>query len=191
MSGTNDKFGNGFDQNRKEWADALKPELQRLLADHYNVKQRFVVSAENTVDGEYQSQSLNAVQLMDYAGIDWVVQTDEMILTVGERVRKSGGSFTLRSDNANSKPCERDLLPTSIENGGLYPNHFLFVRRDGFTYERVYLLDTESVIKGIESGDIPLAASGQNSDGTAWEAYDLADIVLQGCVINSWVKSDE
>lgn len=190
MSETGGEFGNGFDQNRKEWADALKPKLRGLLAEHYDVQRRCVVSAENTVDGEYDSSSLDAIQLMDYAGVDWVVQTDDMILTVGERVRKSGGSFTLRSDNANSKPCERDLLPTAVRNGGLYPNHFLFVRRNGFSYERAYLLDTEKMVRGIESEDIPLVASGRNDDGTAWEAYDLPDIVLQGCVINSWVKDE-
>ena len=46
------RYGNGFDQNRKEWADTLKGKAQQMLQEYYNVPERQIVSNENETDGE-------------------------------------------------------------------------------------------------------------------------------------------
>lgn len=192
MSTDNDKrYGNGFDQNRKEWADTLKGKAQQMLQEYYSVPERQIVSNENETDGEYDSSTLDSTQILDYGGVDWLVQTDSRIIPVGERVRKNGGEFSIRTDNANSKPCEVELIPNAIKNGGLYPHHYLYIQRDGFTFDKAWLMDTRLLMGNIDIGNIRVKYSGKNDDGTAYKIFNNQDIMDSGCVLETWGMNNE
>jgi hypothetical protein len=186
MSADDKRFGNGFDQNRKEWADTLKGKARQMLEDYYAVPKRQVVSNETQKSGEYNSSTLDSTQILDYGGVDWLVQTDDRIIPVGERVRKNGGEFSIRTDNANSKPCEIQLIPNALKDGGLFPLHYLYIQRNGFGFNKAWLMDTRTLIANIEMGAISVKYSGENDDGTAYKIYNNKDIMNSGCVLETW-----
>ena len=180
---SDDRYGNGFDQSRKDWASSLTDTLRTLLADHYGVAERYIVSAESETDGAYSSATLDTSQLIDYAGVDWLVQTDSCVIPVGERVRKPGYDFTLRTDNANSQPCESEQIPAAIRSGGLYPTHYLFARRDADGLTGAWLLDTSELMMQYQYGALEPNGSHDNGDGTKCVFFALGDLVMADVVI--------
>jgi len=177
-----DRYGNGFDQSRKDWASSLTDRLRSLLADHYGVDERYVVSAESETEGAYSTATLDTHQLIDYAGVDWLVQTEKCVIPVGERVRKPGYDFTLRTDNANSQPCESEQIPAAIRSGGLYPTHYLFARK-GDDLEGAWLLDTSELMMQYQYGSLEPNGSHDNGDGTKCVFFALGDLVMADVVI--------
>ena len=172
-----------FDQSRKEWASQTTDDIAALLQSYYDVESRQVVSVENQQSGRYSRTELTPTSLLDYAGVDWMVSTEQATHTLAERVTR-GQNVTIRTDNGTDRPSESEAIPSAIRNGGLYPTRFVFVRRDGQDVAGAWLLDTKRLFEAIQTSVEPCKYIN-NDDGTKGRAYRLGDLALEGVVVDS------
>jgi len=167
-----------FNQSRKDYATRFKETIHDLLDDHYTGT---VVNVERAGNGEYDGE-LDALQLLDYAGIDWLVDSPNGLVPVGERVKRNGETdFSLRVDNGTRHPSEREKIPTAIQTGAIHPQDYLVVATEDESIELAYLLDVPKAIAKIEAGEINTTRASFD-DGTVSEFYTYADLCLHDCV---------
>jgi|APHM01.1.fsa_nt_gi hypothetical protein len=77
-----------FDQDRKDAAASVEGQVAACLRDYYNVPPKRCVSTEHGREGEYDTGGdYRPTDLLDYAGVDWLVDAQPAIVPVGERVR--------------------------------------------------------------------------------------------------------
>jgi hypothetical protein len=168
-----------FSQDRKETAATVEDTAREILADHFDVPASRVVSAESEHSGEYDTRTLNPIQLLDFACVDWLVDVRPGIQTVAQRITPAAGSarMSIRTDNGSNLPCEADVLDTA----GLTPQRYLFGWRDGHELTRAWILDTRETLKtmytSIHTDHIT------NEDGTAAMYLDIGELAKAGCII--------
>jgi hypothetical protein len=181
-----------FEQSRKTDAMAVANQVRHCLEEHYQVHSGRVASVEDIHDGRYRTDGgMSVAHMMDFAGIDWVV--DDGIETVGvaERVRPVDDrtnvtvDFSLRVDNGTHKRCESEAILQNAENGGLWPREILFGRRRDRNLEGAWLLDTETVVSGYRDESIPFQIF-ETGDGTKAAYFELIDLVNNDAVIDGW-----
>jgi hypothetical protein len=186
-----------FDQGRKDAAGEVVDQVRTCLTDFYDVPDRRVASVESIHEGKYREDGggYSAAHLIDFAGLDWVVNPGSTTVGVAERVRPVNPEldttvdFSLRVDNGSKGPCKSTRMLESGDSGGLWPREILFGRRDGDNLRRAWMLDTETVISGCQDGSIPREVHGAG-DGTAAAYIELIDLVNAGAVIEGWENPD-
>jgi len=110
-----------FDQQRKDAAGSVASDVRARLREWYGVDNAALVSVESAKDGAYETGGeYDPITFLDYAGVDWLVDTNDAILPVGERIRPNIAGrrdFSWRVANGCSTPCESDRVPAGIEDG--------------------------------------------------------------------------
>jgi hypothetical protein len=77
-----------FDQHRKDAAASVEGQVAACLRDYYDVPPKRCVSTEHAREGEYETGGdYRPTDLLDYAGVDWLVDDQPAIVPVGERLR--------------------------------------------------------------------------------------------------------
>jgi len=172
----------GFHQSRKEFANTKKNQIEGLLSDHYEAP---VANVEQPGGGEY-SQPYSALQLLDFNGVDWVVNANHGLIPIAERVRSAGSRnpryFTLRVNNGrNDLDSERHTFPKAIEHNCLYPRKYLLCisRDDNVVF--AYLVDVKTAMEKIEAGEITYNRR-EFDDGTVSNFYNFSDLLINDCV---------
>lgn len=168
-----------FSQERKENAASVENSAREVLSEHFETPLSRVVSAESQIDGRYDTQKLDPVQLLDFACVDWLIDARPSIYTVAQRITKASGSarMSIRTDNGSEMPCEGDVLPAT----GLTPDYYLFGWRDGSELTRAWILDAEQTYETIATS--PHTDTVRNDDGTAAMYLDISELVTAGCVL--------
>jgi hypothetical protein len=181
-----------FDQDRKEAAGQVSGQVRTCLTDFYDIPNRRVASVEAIHEREYDGDTgYSAAHLIDFSGIDWVVNPGKTTIGVAERVRPvsdakhTTADFSLRVSNGSEGPCKSTRMRESGASGGLWPREILFGRRDGDNLRRAWMLDTEAVIEGYQDNSIPHEVHGAG-DGTAAAYFGLGDLATAGAVIEGW-----
>ena len=181
-----------FDQSRKDAVAALEGQVRECLRDYYDVPAKRVVSAEHERDGAYNTNGeYRLSDMIDYAGIDWVVDKQPEIVPVGERIRpnKEGRrDFSLRLENGTSKPCESDRLGAGLQRG-LAPRTLLFGWRTDETLDRAWLLDCERLAEAVTFNEVSVDRRA-TGDGTVAGYISIGELVDAGCVLESWVGGE-
>ena len=178
-----------FDQHRKDAAGTVASDVRARLREWYGVGDASIVSVETAKAGAYDTGGeYDPVTFLDYAGVDWLVDTDDAILPIGERVRPNVAGrrdFSWRVENGCSTPCESDRVPAGIDNSGLFPRDIVFGLRDGDRLNRAWLIDVEAFRGAVDAGEL-VGERHDRDDGTAAVYYPVGDLVRAGCVRDSW-----
>jgi len=177
-----------FDQARKEAATSVEHAVRAHLCEYYEVPAKRVVSAEHGREGAYETEGeYRATDLLDYAGVDWLVDARPAIVPVGERIRPNTAGrrdFSLRLDNGCDRPCESDRLGAGLQRG-LAPRALLFGWRSGDTLDRAWLIDTEALAEAVTFGEVAVDER-PSGDGTVAGYIGVGELVTAGCVLASW-----
>lgn len=178
-----------FDQHRKDAAESVASDVRARLREWYGVADASIVSVETAKAGAYETGGeYDPITFLDYAGVDWLVDTNDAILPVGERVRPNVAGrrdFSWRVENGCSTPCESDRVPAGIDESGLFPRDIVFGLRDGDRLNRAWLIDVEAFREAVDAD--PLVGERHNrDDGTAAVYYPVGDLVTAGCIRESW-----
>ena len=169
----------GFHQERKDYATQYKNQIKSFLQQrHPNV-----VNVERAGNGEYTGE-IDALQLLDYNGIDWFADTENGLIPIAERIKRNGKrDFSLRVENGRTDHnCERETIPNAIAHNNIYPVEYCMVITLNGEIELAYIVDVEQAIAKIQAGKIDTTRATFD-DGTVSEFYDYADLVLHGCVL--------
>ena len=181
-----------FDQSRKDAVAELESQVRACLQDYYDVPAKRVVSAEHERDGAYETEGeYRLSDMIDYAGIDWVVDKQPEIVPVGERIRpntEGRRDFSLRLDNGTSKPCESDRLGAGLQRG-LAPRTLLFGWRSGDELDRAWLLDCERLAEAVTFREVSVDRRA-TGDGTVAGYIGVGELVSADCVLDSWVGDE-
>ena len=194
-----------FDQSRKEAAAALDPIAKDFYRDYFDAAGIYDVEAVDNSRYDPDDQVQRWAHLVDYAGIDKLIDVRERVIPIGHRVRPNDPTtdwstdFSLRRSNGvvtpdgESVPCEYVKIKTAIEQGGSYPCYFGFGVYDepadgavnGFNY--FMLIDTRALFEAIEEdrldGEENTNASG---DGTAALYFTREELREARCVAAEW-----
>ena len=181
-----------FSQDRKDAVAALEGQVRRCLQDYYDVPDKRVVSAEHEREGEYNTEGeYRLSDMIDYAGIDWVVDKQPEIVPVGERIRpntEGRRDFSLRLENGTSKPCESDRLGAGLQRG-LAPRTLLFGWRSGDELDRAWLIDCERLADAVTFHEVTIDRRA-TGDGTVAGYIGVGELVAADCVVESWVGGE-
>lgn len=194
--GDADSAKNPFSQERKEWATALDDETESYLCEYYGVQAHEVYDLEGAFDGEYDpSDALRAFQILDFAGLDKIVDCGDRIITIAQRVRPTSGTgtdFSFRTSNGMGRPSEHTKLTTAVAQGGFVPDAYAFgiVNEAEDAFERFYLIDTRQFVMALNTGRIEGEGpytTRQGPEGPIRALYfPVADLVSAGLILDSW-----
>jgi hypothetical protein len=178
-----------FDQDRKDEASEHAATIAAVLATYYSVPDHRIVSTETIRSGEYGTAGeYIASDLLDYAGVDWLVDARPAIVPVGERLRPASDEFAVdfswRVDNGCDRPCEGDRVPAGLRETGLCPREIVFGRYDDDAGVReAIMLDTATVVDLVEAG---IGDTHRKRDGTEARYIPLDVLRDQGAVLSEW-----
>ncbi|WP_066418889.1 hypothetical protein [Halorubrum aethiopicum] len=184
-----------FDQDRKDAAGGVASDVRARLREWYGVADASLVSVETAKGGAYETGGeYDPVTFLDYAGVDWLVDTNNAILPVGERIRPNVAGrrdFSWRVANGCTTPCESDRVPAGIDESGLFPRDMVFGLRDEADDHliRAWLIDVEAFRTAVDDGRLTGERHARD-DGTAAVYYPVADLVRVGCIRESWAAPD-
>ena len=169
----------GFDQSRKAVATKHKQTIRTLLEQRHDT----VCNVERPQNGEYTGE-IDAMQLLDYSGIDWLAKGANGLVPIAERIKRNGKrDFSLRVENGRTDHnCERETIPNAIAHNNIYPVEYCMVITSNGEIELAYIVDVERAIQKIQAGKIDTTRATFD-DGTVSEFYDYADLVLHECVL--------
>lgn len=163
-----------FDQDRKEWSTAADPFATTTLCRYFDVAPSDVYECETLVDGRHDPDALGSREMLDYAGIDRLVQTAGKIVSVAQRFRPPDRhrdvDLSLRVDNGVAgraselgkwRQAYRDRL-------GVIPDVIAFGVGDPTlgVFQRVDLIDTRKMLDALAAGILD-GDRHEKRDGTA------------------------
>ena len=168
-----------FKQSRKVNAARTEPVIRRVLASWYDVDESQVVCVESEADGRHDPDTLDSDMVLDYAGVDWLVDDSPRVIPVAQRVRPTGDEidFSVRVRNEAAPACERDYLAQSP----LAPSLIVFARADGADVSDVWLIDPVAVLSTLSTADPEIHDSG---DGTAAAYLSVDQLRRNGCIVH-------
>jgi len=171
--------GANFRQHRKADAAHCEPTIRRVLASWYDVDPEAVVCVEGEAEGRHDPDTLDSGMLLDYAGVDWLIDDSPEIIPVSQRVRPQGEDidFSIRVRNEAAPACEYSVL----SNSPLAPEVIVFARADGPDVSGVWLLDPDRVLGVLNSVQGERHDSG---DGTVAEYLTIEQLQRNGCVVD-------
>ena len=182
-----------FDQDRKKWAGSLNDEAVDYYREYFGVKARRVHHYENVFDGEYTPGSDEyPLQLLDYAGIDCLVDRGAPFHLIAERARPAKEDrkpdFSFRTENDCERPSEYDKFLAAYRYRGFYPDTYAFgiVTVDESRFESFYLIDTERFLECIDEGRFDGDEEHPSGDGTRARYYPVTELDELGCILESW-----
>jgi hypothetical protein len=182
-----------FEQERKAAAATVSGQIETVIAEWYDTPTDRITAVEHEIDGEYPGGSPGTIRLLEYAGVDYIVQPELGVARpVALRVRPGEDEWrdmTLRTRNGTTAPSEWDSIPAAISEGGLYPREYVLGIRDhSDTLHRALLLDTAEMFRAIDEGEIQVSEERHNNDGSAYRSIPVADLLREHVHRDSWFR---
>lgn len=155
----------------------------------------------DVIENDAHGKDEYVAQLLDYGDVDKIIRIGQSEqIHMAQRFRKPYYSkrdgiwkdpdFTLRYDRPttnNVVEYER-LMSAHGSASSAYPRRYAFGRvyNDATRglYE-LYIIDVDTLISGIKSGEIPRADEQTTGEGQVFYAYSLGDITDAGAVVRS------
>lgn len=174
---SSDKFGSQFDGSRFADADAGKESIRTFIKRAFDAHHVVATEPDEAYDNFAEEKELH--QLLDYGGIDFVVDPfDAAPFGVNHRTHSAGDTtlrFDIRKETGTSKPSELDELLADSGGYALLPRYATRAKRDesgGFEWAR--LVDLRPLIDAIDEGGLMPHGTWSDGDVVAWMfEYDL------------------
>lgn len=138
---------------------------------------------------------------IDFSGIDKMIRAANADIHLAQRFRSNSDDysvgFTIRSKTGGDARSERERLMDNYLNKGNYPRVYSLgialenrrtLESDGF--ERFYLVDVSVFLNALHNETIEPSNAFDNGDGSAGEAYDIADLVGIGAIDEVWDRQE-
>jgi hypothetical protein len=166
-----------FEQSRKESVQHPNT-VRNILAEHYWVDHERVVCVETQQESEYNG--VGPAELLDYTGIDWLIDNQPGLVGVWQRVAdvESGMRLSLRVDNGTAEPPEMSMVDHGFTTG-IAPRDMLFAHQEDGDLKRYWLCDTVATLDIAERHGEYI----RNDDGTAGLFVNIGTIAENGAVI--------
>lgn len=190
--------GARFDQDKKEWAAELDDEASAYLCEHFDVSREAVYDFEGLHSGEYDVEdATRALQILDYAGMDKLVDCGDRIVPVAYRFRPQSDrydvDFSFCVDNGTDKPAEYTKYLTAHREGGFYPTIYAFgvVAPDEQSFDAFHLIDVRKFLDCIEVGALSPNGPYTRAGGVEALYYSVSDLQTSQCIIESFGVTEE
>lgn len=190
-----------FSQSKKEWAASLDDEASAYICKHFGVPEKNVYDLEGLFEDEYDPDSpKRALHLIDYSGIDKLVDLGERIVPVAYRFRPDSDDgngydvdFSYCVDNGTNKHAEKTKHLTAYREGGLYPTLYAFGITDPekTTLKEFHLIEMDAFLGCIEVGALSPSGPHERTGGVWALYYSVENLQTSGCILESWVVGDE
>lgn len=187
-----------FNQEQKEWAAELDEQAVAYLCEFYGVDADDVYDFEGLTSGEYDvDDPTRALQILDYAGVDKIIDCGERIVPVAFRFRPQTEAFDVDFsycvDNGTGKHAERTKHLNAYRDGGLYPTTYAFgvVAADKSGFDAFHLIDMRDFLACVEFGALD-PDGPRERDGGVWALYySVEELRDAGCILESWGGSHD
>jgi hypothetical protein len=176
-------MANSFEPERKATTGAIDDTLRRVVAGYYGVKTERVKLTEREAGTSYSSP-YQTPEVLDFAGIDWVVNCMPNLIGVGMRQRDHGDCMSWRTDNGTRYPSEATRVPEAMRSGGLWPKHQWFCWLQSGELSFIWVLSTRALVEAIDKHTI--GEIHQNSDGTAARYIQPGTLMHHDIVIDRY-----
>jgi len=152
------------------------------------------------IENDSLGQTETTAKILDFGDVDKIIKIKGTQIHMAQRFRKpyAGGvdpDFTLRySRPISSHEIEYSRLMSAYTNdAAAYPKRYSFGRvyndHTKGLYE-LYIIDTDSLIEGINSGQIDEEGPIPTGEGQKFTAYDIEDIKNAGAIVKEWNDND-
>lgn len=186
-----------FSQERKEMAAELDSRLPEYMADRFGVPAEDVHSVDELTEKRYErSDAFRLAQVIDFTGIDRIVDEKDRVFGVGCRVRPEDeeyDDFSLRADNGvDGLGSEYDNILNAYERGGILPTYYLYgIYNESHEFVEVHLIEVRKMITEIKMGNVDLTPPIQVRDGKAKARFIPVDELRStDCIDRSWPPAD-
>lgn len=187
-------MSDAFSQDLKEEVAAFDPIIDERLADYYRVPPSCVHSLEAISDGRYDyTDEERGQQLLDFAGIDKVIDLSGIIIPVGQRVRNDDPDyevdFAMRVSNGQGPPAEYTKIMNGWRDGGAYPNVYAqAVRNADNEIIEFALVDIDQFCESIDAGTLSEVNESTEPNGVVMRYYEYPALKREGCVLTHWMR---
>lgn len=173
----------------EKWQSQFQPIIDDLYVDYWGEGCDI-----HHIDQE-NSEQISLV--LDYFGIDKMVEFDGMLFFIAQRIRQSYGSralvpdFTLRYSRPNSdnEVEYQKLMKSTSSDFSVYPGIYSFgcmYQDESRGFYEFYLFDIDEVIELIKSENIHEKGPIETSEGQKMLAYDPMELKKRGACIYFW-----
>lgn len=186
-----------FSQDRKEMAAKLDEELPTYINDEFGVPHEDIHHVDSLNGERYErSDAFRLAEVLDFTGIDRIVDEKDRVFGVGCRVRPNKPNrtdFSIRCDNGvDGIGSEHDNILNAVKNGGIYPTYYLYgIYNDSMEFDKVHLIEIRRMMYDVISGALEPTATNTVNEGKATaHFYDMGTLDDHGFVKRTWDFSD-
>ena len=182
------------EQSRRQQANQLNPAAHDYYRDYWD-DIRHIADVEDVAgEWDHRAEERTALQLIEYAGIDALVDTHKTQLTIQEKFVEpgtNGDSLLIRMDNGSDSVWSeaQKLLHTLDQPSILCPSYFGFGKAASWTeFEWFMLIDVAAFVEQWDEGVVtPSRGVYRNEqDGTESLMFAPEDLDAPGVILESW-----
>jgi hypothetical protein len=157
------------------------------------------------IENDTLGETEKSARILDYGDVDKIVRIGGKQIHMAQRFRKpfykqqsdqpQDPDFTLRYSRPDSDHAvEYERLMNAVgDDCAAYPRRYSFGRvheqHDRGLYE-LYILDTDRLVKAIQSGEITESGPIPTQEGQTFMAYKMDEIRQNGIVVESWEQRE-
>lgn len=171
-----------------------------MQQDHALGLYRAYWDVDDIIEVDEVGQSVPAMQLLDFSGLDKVIKVGTKHIHIAQRFRMMRNEgreltrpdFSLREETYSDGPTEYDkLVDNYTSRFGSVPSVYAFgittygrrvALEEGFI--EFYLIDLNKFLEEHLYGPIEPVEGGPNGDGSKGMYFDIDDLADNGCIID-------
>lgn len=184
------------EQSRRQQANQLNPAAHAYYRDHWDDVRNIADVEDVAGEWDHRAEERTALQLLEYAGIDVLVDTHKTQVAIQEKFvvpTTNGDSLLIRMDNGSSSVwSEAQKLFHALDPDTppiLCPSYFGFGKAESWSeFEWFLLIDVAAFVEQWDAGKItPSRGVYRNQqDGTESLMFAPADLDVPGVILESW-----
>lgn len=183
-----------FQQDRKEWATSCDKLAAQCYTEHFGIAPDDIYSLESLTEDKHgvdPAEGYEIHQILDYAGLDLLLDGGDRIITVAQRFRPNKEQrvdFNIRVENGvGGRTAEAQKWKNGHRSIGFYPDLCAFGVYDSVidVFVEFHLIDTQALLDALASGALT-GIEHPSGDGTAALYLSVPDLDRTGCIIDSW-----
>ena len=181
-----------FDQSRKAAAGKADALAAECYCDYYGVEAADVYSVESLTDSEHVvGEGYEVHQVLDYAGLDAVVDCGDRKVDIAQRIRPASRrqvDLSLRVETGvEGRTPELRKWQNAYEDHGFVPSVVAFGVHDYVidVLQTFALIETESILDALADGSLS-GERHETGDGTAALYLPLDELRAHANVLAEW-----